>query len=90
MKTFAATVRRLTLVASMLAAIATSTVFAQSYPDKPIKLIVPFAAGAGTDAVARFVAQRMESELKQPVVVENKVGASGAIGTQEVARAQAD
>lgn len=71
-------------------ALATSTSFAQTYPEKPIKLIVPFAAGAGTDAVARFMAQRMEAELKQPVVVENKVGASGAIGTQEVARAQAD
>jgi tripartite-type tricarboxylate transporter receptor subunit TctC len=84
---FAGSVRRLAVVASMLAA---SAAFAQSYPDKPIKLIVPFAAGAGTDAVARFMAQRMEAELKQPVVVENKVGASGAIGTQEVARAAAD
>jgi tripartite-type tricarboxylate transporter receptor subunit TctC len=60
------------------------------YPDKPIKLIVPFAAGAGTDAVARFVAQKLEIELKQPVVVENRVGASGAIGTQAVAAAPAD
>jgi tripartite-type tricarboxylate transporter receptor subunit TctC len=84
---FAATVRRLLVVASALVA---GGVFAQNYPEKPIKLIVPFAAGAGTDAVARFVAQRLETELKQPVVVENKVGASGAIGTQEVARAQAD
>jgi tripartite-type tricarboxylate transporter receptor subunit TctC len=90
MRTLAVAVRRLTVVASVLAAGAASTVFAQTYPDKPIKLIVPFAAGAGTDTVARFMAQRMEAELKQPVVVENKVGASGAIGTQDVARAQAD
>jgi tripartite-type tricarboxylate transporter receptor subunit TctC len=60
------------------------------FPDRPIRLIVPFAAGAGTDAVARFVAQKLESELKQPVVVENRAGASGAIGTQFVASAPAD
>ena len=60
------------------------------YPDRPIKLIVPFAAGAGTDAVARFTAQKLEEQLKQPVVVENRVGASGAIGTQAVASAPPD
>jgi len=63
---------------------------AADYPDRPIKLIVPFAAGAGTDAVARFTAQKLEEQLKQPVVVENRVGASGAIGTQAVAQAPAD
>lgn len=66
------------------------TVAAADYPDRPIKLIVPFAAGAGTDAVARFTAQKLEEQLKQPVVVENRVGASGAIGTQAVAQAPAD
>ena len=60
------------------------------YPDRPIKLIVPFAAGAGTDAVARYTAQKLEEQLKQPVVVENRVGASGAIGTQAVANAVPD
>jgi tripartite-type tricarboxylate transporter receptor subunit TctC len=67
-----------------------ATVAFAQYPEKPIKLIVPFAAGAGTDAVARFVAQKLEAELKQAVVVENRVGASGAIGTQGVAAAAAD
>lgn len=66
------------------------TVASADYPDRPIKLIVPFAAGAGTDAVARFTAQKLEEQLKQPVVVENRVGASGAIGTQAVAQAPAD
>jgi tripartite-type tricarboxylate transporter receptor subunit TctC len=85
------TARRLVLQACSLAVVTLPyAASAQTYPEKPIKLIVPFAAGAGTDAVARFMAQRMEAELKQPVVVENKVGASGAIGTQEVARAAAD
>ncbi|MCS6995811.1 MAG: tripartite tricarboxylate transporter substrate binding protein [Casimicrobiaceae bacterium] len=60
------------------------------YPERPIKLIVPFAAGAGTDAVARFLAQKLEAELKLPIVVENRAGASGAIGTQYVASAAPD
>ena len=63
---------------------------AADYPEKPIKIIVPFAAGAGTDAVARFTAQKLEEQLKQPVIVENRVGASGAIGTQFVANASPD
>ncbi len=60
------------------------------YPVRPIKLVVPFAAGAGTDAVARYMAQKLEETLRQPVVVDNRVGASGAIGTQAVAQAPAD
>ncbi|MEO7253365.1 MAG: tripartite tricarboxylate transporter substrate binding protein [Casimicrobium sp.] len=73
-----------------LCAALSSAVALADYPDRPIKLIVPFAAGAGTDAVARFTAQKMEELLKQPVVVENRVGASGAIGTQAVANAAPD
>lgn len=68
----------------------TATAALADYPDRPIKLIVPFAAGAGTDAVARFTAQKLEEQLKQPVIVENRVGASGAIGTQAVASAAPD
>ncbi len=74
---------------ALLSSFAAISAFAD-YPDRPIKLIVPFAAGAGTDAVARFTAQKLEEQLKQPVVVENRVGASGAIGTQAVASAAAD
>ena len=77
------------LVLVMVAAFSSAPALAE-YPDRPIKLIVPFAAGAGTDAVARFTAQKLEEQLKQPVVVENRVGASGAIGTQAVANAAAD
>jgi tripartite-type tricarboxylate transporter receptor subunit TctC len=73
----------------LITSVLSFSTFAQ-YPDKPIKLIVPFAAGAGTDSVARFVAQKLEAELKQPIVVENRVGASGAIGTQAVAAASPD
>ena len=74
---------------SVVALLFTVSVFAD-YPDRPIKIIVPFAAGAGTDAVARFTAQKLEEQLKQPVIVENRVGASGAIGTQFVAGSAAD
>ena len=77
------------LVLALSAAFSSPQALAE-YPDRPIKLIVPFAAGAGTDAVARFTAQKLEEQLKQPVVVENRVGASGAIGTQAVANAAPD
>ena len=80
-------------IASLIFVFATFFATAEThaeYPDRPIKLIVPFAAGAGTDAVARFTAQKLEEQLKQPVVVENRVGASGAIGTQAVGNAAAD
>lgn len=77
------------LFSALVSAFLCCTAFAD-YPDHPIRLIVPFAAGAGTDAVARFTAQKLEEQLKQPVVVDNRVGASGAIGTQAVAGAAAD
>ncbi len=63
---------------------------AQSYPAKPIKLIVPFAPGAGTDTVARLVGQKLGEALGQSIVVENKTGASGAIGAEFVAKAEPD
>jgi tripartite-type tricarboxylate transporter receptor subunit TctC len=64
--------------------------WAQINSDKPIKIIVPFAPGAGTDAVGRLVAQKMSEILGQSVVVENRTGASGAIGAKFVADAPAD
>jgi tripartite-type tricarboxylate transporter receptor subunit TctC len=60
------------------------------YPVKPIKLIVPFPPGAGTDAVARLVAQKLGESLKATVIVENRVGAGGAIGAKEAAKADPD
>jgi len=63
---------------------------AQNYPTKPIRVIVPFAPGGSTDIVARLVTQRMSQELGQPMVVENKGGAGGAIGASEAARADKD
>jgi len=63
---------------------------AQAYPDKPIKLIVPYPPGASTDAVGRIVGQKVAAALGQPVVVDNRGGASGNIGTEVVARSAPD
>jgi len=65
-------------------------VFAQGYPARPIRMIVPFPPGAGTDVVARLVSQRLADSLKSPIVVENRAGAGGAIGAEAVARAEPD
>lgn len=60
------------------------------YPDRPVKIVVPFAPGAGTDAMARLVAQKLGEVLNASFVVDNRAGASGAIGTQFVAQSPAD
>jgi len=75
---------------SMSAVFASASAQAQVYPNKPIKMIVPFPAGGTTDIVARLVAQRMSESMGQPVVVENKGGAGGAIGADIVAKAAPD
>lgn len=62
---------------------------AQSFPSRPLQLIVPFAPGGSTDIVARILADGLSHELGQPVVVENKAGAGGAVGARQVAEAEA-
>lgn len=62
----------------------------EPYPSRPIRLIVPFSPGAGTDTVARFIAQKLGESMKASIVIENRTGAGGAIGAVEAARADAD
>ncbi len=64
--------------------------FAQAYPSKPIRAIVPFAAGSATDTVARMFAASMSQTLGQPIVIDNRPGANGLIGADAVAKADAD
>jgi len=63
---------------------------AQSYPAKPIRLIVPFAAGSGSDILARILAEPLTQSLGQPIVVENKPGAGGTIAGDIVAKGPKD
>ncbi|HUQ29337.1 MAG TPA: tripartite tricarboxylate transporter substrate binding protein [Usitatibacter sp.] len=81
-------IKRITLAA--LAMVAASAAHAQTYPDKPIRIIVPFTAGSGTDIVARTVAEPMSRALGQPLVIENKPGAGGTLGAAQVAKSPPD
>ena len=80
---------RVALLSFVLGGAATAAL-AQAYPNKPIKLIVPFAPGGFTDVVARILGQKLSVSLGQPFVIENKAGAGSTIGTDFVAKAAPD
>ncbi len=79
--------RRATLAALLAPAIARAQ---DAYPSRPVRIVVPFAAGGGADAVGRVVAQALSERLGRPFVVDNRPGAAGNLGTEQVARAAAD
>ena len=82
--------RRHFLAAASSMAVASPTAWAQAYPSKPIKLVVPFPPGGGADNLARAVAPKLAEFLGQAIVIDNKPGAGGNVGSEGVARAAAD
>ena len=73
-----------------LAVAATFSAYAQTYPAKPVRLVVPFPAGGGSDVVGRIVAQKLGERVGQQVIVDNRAGAGGSIGTEAVVKSPAD
>ena len=86
--------KRLLRLAGMLVAFAfgctAGAAAEQSYPNRPIKLVVPYDAGGPTDVIARTIADKLSASLKQPFVIENRPGAGGNIGTEAIAKAAPD
>lgn len=84
--------RRFARAVGAALALASAPTFGQGepFPSRPLRIVVPFGAGSGTDTATRMLAQLLEARLKQPVVVENRPGANGAIAAAAVARAPAD
>ena len=74
------------ILTALLWAFSSASVQAQGFPTKPVKFIVNYAPGGGTDIMARLLAEAMREDLGQPVIVENRAGAGGALGAAEVAR----
>ena len=77
---------KLRFALALLAAFAATATHAQKWPQKPVKVIVPFVPGGNTDSQARIVSERLAAALGEPFVVENKVGAGGAIAAEFVAK----
>ena len=78
------------IAAALTLALAAGTAFAQAYPGKPIRIVVPFAAGGTSDILARAIGPKMTETWNQPIVVENKTGANGNVGAEFVARSAPD
>ena len=83
-------IRPLACVWAALLSLVSVSALAQSWPDKPIRIIVPYTPGGASDITARLLAERMSTRFGQPVTVDNRAGASGIIGTEAVAKAAPD
>lgn len=90
MKTHTPSRRFILSCTGLMLALSSTIAFADNYPSKPIKAIVPFAAGSATDQIGRAFAAKIAESLGQPVVIENRPGANGMIGADLVAKAPAD
>ena len=90
MKTWRAGLTVLLALSALSVGPVTAQAQAQGYPARPVKIVVPFAAGSGSDVYARLIAEDFQAAFKQPFIVENRAGASAQIGTTQVARAAPD
>ena len=88
--TLQSTARRRTLVAAVLLALGGHALAQDAWPTKPVRMVVPFAAGGSTDVIARMVGQRLSTLWGQPVVIDNRAGAGGNVGADAVAKSPGD
>src|SRR6266700_7057496 len=88
MGTFMSNISRVALL--LIASLAAGASPAQDYPSRPVRIVVPFAPGGSTDVLARLVGQKLGERSGQPVIVENRAGAGGNIGAEQVARSAPD
>ena len=77
-------------VLALLAAFASTPAHAETYPSRPVTIVVPFAAGGGSDLLARLVAQKLEEKLGKPFIIENRPGAATALAAMQVVRSAPD
>lgn len=82
--------KALRLVALAMSVVAAASAMAQDYPQRPVRIVVPFAAGGATDVFGRVIAAELQGALGQAFVVENRPGGGGNIGTQQVVKSPAD
>ena len=82
--------RRLLLAAALAAALPFAATAEEAWPSKPIRIVVPYPAGGSTDQLARAIQAPLAETLGQPIVIENKAGAGGTVGTDMVAKAAPD
>src|SRR5262245_6709995 len=90
MLAYSAGYARLLSVLGLALAIASPTALAQGFPEKPLRLVVPFPPGGGSDILARTIAPKTAEALGQPLVIDNRPGAGGNIGAEAVAKAGPD